>query len=73
MLSQNDFKLTSLVAQTVKNLLVMQENIKDTGSILGWEDPLDEDMPTHSGTVAWKIPWAEEPSGLLSMGLQSQT
>ena len=57
----------------VKNLLVMQENIRDIGSILGWEDPLKEDMPTHSGIVAWKIPRAEEPSGLLSMGLQSQT
>ena len=61
---QNDFKLASLVAQKVKNLLIMQENIRDTGSILGWEDPLEEDMPTCSGIVAWKIPWAEKPSGL---------
>lgn len=73
MLSQNDFKLTSLVAQMVKNLLVMQENKRNIGSILAWEDPPEEDMPTHSGIVAWKIPRAEEPSGLLSMGLQSQT
>ena len=31
---------------------------------LGWEDPLDEEMATHSSTLAWKIPWMEEPGGL---------
>ena len=49
----------------------------DTGDIgdswaqpLGWEDPLEEEMVTHSSVLAWKIPWTEEPSGLQSMGLQ---
>ena len=38
---------------------------------LGWEDPLEEEMATHSSIVAWKIPWTEEPGGLQS--LESQT
>ena len=37
---------------------------------LGWEDPLEEGMATHSSILAWKIPWTEEPSGLQSIGLQ---
>ena len=37
---------------------------------LGWEDPLDEEMVTHSSILAWRIPWAEEPDGSQSMGLQ---
>ena len=37
---------------------------------LGWEDPLEEEMATHSTILAWKIPWTEEPGGLQSMGLQ---
>ena len=37
---------------------------------LGWEDPLEEEMATHSSILSWKIPWVEEPSGLQSMGLQ---
>ena len=37
---------------------------------LGWEDPLEKRMATHSSILAWKIPWAEEPSGLQSMGSQ---
>ena len=36
---------------------------------LGWEDPLEKEMVTHSSILAWKIPWAEEPGGLQSMGL----
>ena len=35
---------------------------------LGWEDPLAEGMATHSSILAWRIPWTEEPGGLLSMG-----
>ena len=34
------------------------------GLILGWEDPLEEGMATHSGILAWTIPWTEEPGGL---------
>ena len=37
---------------------------------LGWEDPLEKEMATHSSTLAWKIPWMEEPGRLQSMGLQ---
>ena len=39
-------------------------------SFLGWEDPLELEMATHSSVLAWKIPWTEEPGGLQSMGLQ---
>ena len=37
---------------------------------LGWEDPLEKDMATHSSTPAWKIPWMEKLGGLQSMGSQ---
>ena len=37
---------------------------------LGWEDPLEEGMVTHSSTLAWRIPWTEDPGGLWSIGLQ---
>ena len=37
---------------------------------LGWEDPLEKEMATHSSTLAWKIPWTEKPGRLQSMGLQ---
>ena len=40
---------------------------------LGWEDPMEKEMATHSSILAWKIVWAEEPGGPQSMGLQSQT
>ena len=40
---------------------------------LGQEDPLEEGMKTHSSILAWRIPWTEDPGGLQSMGLQSQT
>ena len=45
-------------------------NEGDMGSILGWEDPLEEGMTTHSSILAWRIPWTEEPRRLQSMGLQ---
>ena len=57
---------TSLVAQTVKRLPTMQETRVQS---LGWEDLLEKEMATHSSILAWKIPWAEEPGGLQSMGL----
>ena len=40
---------------------------------LGQEDPLEKEMATHSSSLAWKIPWMEEPGGLQSMGSQSRT
>ena len=48
----------SLVAQTVKNLSAMWETCVLS---LGWEDPLEEGMATHSGILAWRITWTEEP------------
>ena len=40
---------------------------------LGWEDPLEKDMATHSSILAWEISWTEEPGGLLFMGSQEAT
>ena len=45
-------------------------NAGDQVPSLGWEDPLEKEMATHSNTLAWKIPWTEEPGGLQSMGSQ---
>ena len=59
--------VASLVAQMVKNLPAMQKTWVQT---LGWEDPLEEGMATHSSVLAWRIPWTEEPGGLQSMRLQ---
>ena len=56
----------SLVAQTVKRLSAMQETQVRS---LVWEDPLEKELATHSSTLAWKIPWTEEPGRLKSMGL----
>ena len=44
----------------------------DVGLMLGWEDPLEEGTATHSSILAWRIPWAEGPGGLQSMGSQSE-
>ena len=57
----------SLVAQLVKNPPAMQETWVRS---LGWEDPLEKEMATHSGILACRIPWTEEPGGLQSMGWQ---
>ena len=54
-----------LVAQTVNHLSTMQETWVQS---LGWEDPLEKKMAVHSSTIAWKIPWTEEPGRLQSMG-----
>ena len=51
----------------VKRLPTMQETQVQS---LGGEDPLEKEMATHSGILAWKIPWTEEPGRLQSMGLQ---
>ena len=42
-------------------------NARDTGSVPGWEDPLEKEMATHSSILAWRIPWTEEAGGLQSM------
>ena len=51
----------------------MQHTQEMRAQALGWEDPLEEEMAPHSSTLAWEIPWTEEPGGLQFMGLQSQT
>ena len=51
----------------VKNPPAMQENWVQS---LGWEDPLEKEMVTHSSILAWRISWTEEPGGLQSTGLQ---
>ena len=58
---------SSLVAQMVKHLSTMRET---RVRALGWEDPLEKEMGIYSSTIAWKIPWTEEPGGLQSLGLQ---
>ena len=55
------------MAQTVKGLPAMRET---RVRFLGWEDPLEKEMAIHSSTLAWKIPWTEEPDRLQSMGSQ---
>ena len=61
------FSWASLVAQRVKRLPAMRET---RVRFLGREDPLEKVMATHSSTLAWKIPWTEEPDRLQSMGSQ---
>ena len=58
------------MAQRLKRPPGMQETLVRS---LGREDPLEKEMATHSSTLAWRIPWREEPGRLQSMGSQSQT
>ena len=55
------------MAQRLKRLPAMQETWVQS---LGWEDPLEKEMTTHSSILAWRIPWTEELGGLQSTGLQ---
>ena len=59
-----NFQWASLVAM---NLPAIQETQLPS---LGWEDPLEKGMASHSSIVAWRIPWTKEPGGLQSMGSQ---
>ena len=61
------FVLNSDAAQTVKHLSTMRETQVQS---LVWEDPLEKEMAIHSSTIAWKIPWTEEPGRVQSMGSQ---
>ena len=54
----------------VKNLPAVQETPETWVWSLHWEDPLEEEMATHSSIFTWRIPWAEEPGGLQFLGLQ---
>ena len=58
-------KYYSLVAQKIKHLPAMQETQVRS---LGWEDPLEKEMATHSSVLAWRIPGMGKPDGLPSMG-----
>ena len=58
------------MAQMVKNLPVVWETQVQSQ---GGEDPLEEEMATHSSILAWRFPWTEEPGGLPSIKLQSRT
>ena len=55
------------MAQTVKHLSTMRETWVRS---LGQEDPLEKEMEIHSSTIAWKIPWTDDPDKLQSMGSQ---
>ena len=55
------------MAQLVKNLPAMLEMLVQS---LGWEDPLEKEMATHSNILVWKVPRVEEPGGLQSVGSQ---
>ena len=61
------YSWASLVAQRVKNPPAIQETWVQS---LGWEDPLEKGMATHSNIMAWRTPWTEEPGRLQSMGSQ---
>ena len=63
----NSFGWFRLVAQTVKHLPAMRET---QVRFLIWEDPLEKEMAIHSSTLAWRIPWMEDPDRLQSMGSQ---
>ena len=65
--SKNRLHWASLVAQTVKNLPAIWETWVRS---LGWKDPLEKGMATHSSILAWRIQWTQEPGGLQSMGSQ---
>ena len=58
------------MAQWYRIHLLMQETQETWVQSLGWEDPLEEEIATHSSDIAWKIPWTEEPGELQSIGSQ---
>ena len=63
------------MVQRLKHLPAMRETrvdpwVKTRVGSLGWEDPLEKEMATHSSILAWRIPWREEPGRLQSTGLQ---
>ena len=59
------YSWASLLAQMVRNLPAMQETWVQS---LGWEDPLEKGMATHSNVLVWRIPWTEEPGRLQFVG-----
>ena len=67
LISHTSKVMLKMMVQWVKCLPTMQETRVRS---LGWEDPLEKEMATHSSTLAWKIPWTEKPGRLQSMGSQ---
>ena len=63
----------SQVALVVKNLPANAGDTEMQVRFLGWEGPLKEEMATQSNILAWRIPWAEKPGRLQSIGSQSRT
>ena len=61
------YNRASLVTQMVKKLPAMWDTWVQS---LGWEDPMEKEMATHSSVLAWRTPWMEEPDRLQSTGLQ---
>ena len=64
------FRGASSMVQWVNNSPAMQETQETLFQSLGWKDPLEKEMATHSSILAWEIPWTEEPGKLQSTGLQ---
>ena len=69
LVTQSGILRDSLVAQTEKSLLAVQETQETWIRSLGCEDPLQEEIETQCNILAWDFPWPEEPGGLQSMGL----
>ena len=65
------FLRVSQVVLVVRNLPANAGDIRETGSILGWEDPLEEEVATHSSMLAWRIWQIEKPGGVQSTGSYS--
>ena len=66
----SEIKKASPMSQWQRICLPIQETQDTWVQSLGWEDPLEKRMATHSSILAWEIPWTEEPGGLQSMGSQ---
>ena len=67
---QHVYVYTGFPVGSVCKESAMQETQEMRVLSLGWKDPLEKEMPTHSSILAWKIPWIKEPGRLQSMGLQ---
>ena len=61
---------SSQMALVIKNLCARAGGGRNSGSLLGWEDPPEDSMATHSSILAWRTPWTEKPGGLQFMGSQ---
>ena len=66
----NLFRCTLIPFLVASDSKVSTYNVGDQVRSLGWEDPLEKEMATHSSTLAWKNPWMENPGRLQSMGSQ---